>query len=287
MNGLYSVKAESYIPQLSCCSEGARAMSAEDVFTLLIPVTFFAMLAIEALFRTGRGWPRIPWWRATGVAFFLLLAALNVVLPLLVPPTIASHHLFDAARLGIAGSVLVGYLALSLTTATIHRAYHRYPLLWRCFHQLHHAPQRLDTAGAVLFTPQEMAVNILVSLLVLVFVLGLSPLAAAITGYIAVLYGLFQHFNISTPRWLGWLIQRPESHGVHHRRGFHAYNYSDLPVWDMLWGTFRNPQRFMGDVGFEETESRAFGAMLLTKDVNAATLGAGNRGRTESASNPA
>ena len=262
-------------------------MTAEDFFSLLVPVTFIVMLAIESLFRTGRPWPEIPWWRMKGIAFFIVVATINVVLPLLIPPEIASRHLLHASRAGLAGSIVLGYLVLSLATATIHRAYHRYPLLWRCFHQLHHAPQRLDIPGGVVFTPQEMIVNVAVSLLVLVFLLGLNPLAAAITGYIAVFYSLFQHFNVNTPRWLGWLIQRPESHGVHHRRGFHAYNYSDLPIWDMLWGTFRNPERFMGDVGFEQTESRRFGAMLLTKDVNAATLRPRSRGRTDPATNPA
>ena len=262
-------------------------MTAVDVFSLLIPVTFLVMLAIESLFRTGRPWPKIPWWRTTGIAFFILVMTINVMLPLLLPEELTSHHLLDASRLGLAGSIVLGYLVLSFATATIHRAYHRYPLLWRCFHQLHHAPQRVDIPGAVVFTPQEIVVNVAVSLLVLVFVLGLSPLAAAITGYVAVFYGLFQHFNVNTPRWLGWLIQRPESHGVHHRRGFHAYNYSDLPLWDVLWGTFRNPERFMGEAGFEEKESRRIGAMLLTKDVNAATLGPGSRGRTDPATNPA
>jgi sterol desaturase/sphingolipid hydroxylase (fatty acid hydroxylase superfamily) len=139
----------------------------------------------------------------------------------------------------------------------------------------------------VIFTPHEMIVNVALTVLVLVFLLGLDPLAAAITGYVAVFYSLFQHFNVNTPRWLGWLIQRPESHGVHHRRDFHAYNYSDLPIWDLLWGTFRNPQRFMGDVGFAQSESRRLGAMLLARDVNAAALGGGSRGRTDAASNPA
>ncbi|HVY63667.1 MAG TPA: sterol desaturase family protein [Gammaproteobacteria bacterium] len=262
-------------------------MSAEDIPVLLIPLTFLVMLAGESLFATGRPWPHIPWWRLQGIVFFCAVAAINVVLPLVVPPQIAAHHLMDASRLGLVGSIVVGYLVLSFTTALVHRAYHRYPLLWRVFHQLHHAPQRLDTAGAVVFTPQEMIVNAALSLLVLVFVLGLSPLAASITGYVATFYSLFQHFNVHTPRWIGVLIQRPESHGVHHRRGFHAYNYSDLPIWDMLWGTFRNPRRFDGDVGFEEAESRRIGAMLLARDVNAATLGAGSRGRKDPAGNPA
>ncbi len=262
-------------------------MTAEDFVSLLVPATFFAMLAVESFFSTGRAWPRVAWWRTIGVAFFVMVMMVNVVLPSLVPPAVAVHHLIDGARLGIPGSVVLGYATLSLATATVHRAYHRYPILWRLMHQLHHAPQRLDTPGAVVFTPQEAIVNVVLTLTVLVFVLGLDPLAAAITGYVAVFYSLFQHFNVRTPRWLGLLIQRPEAHCVHHRRGFHAYNYSDLPLWDMFWGTWRNPKRFDGDVGFERAESRRVGAMFMGVDVNEPTLGRDNRGRVEIAGNPA
>lgn len=261
-------------------------MSAEDIVGLMIPVTFLALLGVEMLARNGRPWPEIPWWRAKGLAFFIFLMTINAVLPSLVPPEIAQYHLVDGARLGVLGGVLLGYPVLSLATALLHRAYHRYPLLWR-IHQLHHAPQRMDMAGSVVFTPVEVINNVVLSLAMTVFVLGLDPLAAAIAGYIAAFYGMFQHFNVRTPRWLGYLIQRPESHSVHHRRGFHAYNYSDFPLWDILWGTFRNPGEFHGEVGFEREESMRLGAMLLGKDVNAATLGPGSRGRTDPATNPA
>ena len=30
---------------------------------------------------------------------------------------------------------------------------------------------------------------------------------------------------------------------MHHGRGIHRHNYADLPLWDMVFGTFRNPQR--------------------------------------------
>ena len=53
---------------------------------------------------------------------------------------------------------------------------------------------------------------------------------------------MFQHWNVKTPRWLGYIIQRPESHGLHHELGVHARNYSDFPLWDMLMGTFVNPE---------------------------------------------
>jgi sterol desaturase/sphingolipid hydroxylase (fatty acid hydroxylase superfamily) len=61
----------------------------------------------------------------------------------------------------------------------------------------------------------------------------------------------------------------------------HAWNYSDLPLWDMVFGTFRNPATWEGRAGFDEQASRRIGAMLLFQDVNppqrqASALGAQN-----------
>jgi sterol desaturase/sphingolipid hydroxylase (fatty acid hydroxylase superfamily) len=79
---------------------------------------------------------------------------------------------------------------------------------------------------------------------------------------------LFYHWNVRTPWWLGFLVQRPESHCVHHQAGLHAWNYADLPLWDALFGTLRNPRRWDGSCGFGESEHR-LGAMLLGVDVTA------------------
>jgi sterol desaturase/sphingolipid hydroxylase (fatty acid hydroxylase superfamily) len=54
---------------------------------------------------------------------------------------------------------------------------------------------------------------------------------------------VFQHANGDTPHGLGYLIQRPQSHAIHHQRGVHAFNYADLSLWDMVFGTFRNALR--------------------------------------------
>ena len=114
-----------------------------------------------------------------------------------------------------------------------------------------------------------MTLQVLLQLFVTVIVLGLHPLAAALIGYVVAFYGMFQHWNVRTPHWLGYFIQRPEAHCVHHRRGVHDYNYGDLPLWDMLFGSFRNPRHFMGDCGFETPADRHLGAMLAFADVNA------------------
>jgi sterol desaturase/sphingolipid hydroxylase (fatty acid hydroxylase superfamily) len=74
------------------------------------------------------------------------------------------------------------------------------------------------------------------------------------------------------------LIQRPEAHCEHHRLGVHAYNYGDLPLWDLLFGSFRNPSEFTGRRGFESPRDCQMGAMLVLRDVNAALYGSGSRG---------
>jgi sterol desaturase/sphingolipid hydroxylase (fatty acid hydroxylase superfamily) len=101
-----------------------------------------------------------------------------------------------------------------------------------------------------------------------VFLLGLDPVTAGTVGYVSAFYALFQHWNVRTPRWLGYIIQRPESHGLHHELGVHARNYSDFPLGDLLMGTFANPSSFDGEVGFAGAALRRVGAMLLFQDVN-------------------
>lgn len=251
-------------------------MSTADLVSLLIPATFLAMLLVEAL-RPARPFPRIRAWRLVGLVFFVALMAINIALPLMLPlGFMEAHRLLPGARLGVLGGTIVGYLALSFASFLWHRAEHRVPLLWRAFHQLHHSPQRLDVAGSVYFHPLDVAAQVVLSLVVTVLVLGLHPVAAALTGVIAAFYGMFQHLNVRTPRWLGYLIQRPESHGLHHERGVHARNYSDFPLWDILFGSFANPAEFTGDVGFDAAAARRVSAMMLFVDVNAPAPAAGD-----------
>ena len=118
-----------------------------------------------------------------------------------------------------------------------------------------------------------MVVQALMQLFVTVIVLGLDPVAAALVGYVAAFHGMFQHWNVRTPRWLGYFIQRPEAHCEHHRLGVHANNFGDLPLWDLLFGSFRNPTSFDGECGFAAPADRRMLAMLAWRDVNADDYG--------------
>ncbi len=260
-------------------SEAAEALG------LLVPLFYLLMLALESR------WPARPFpprrrWRWLGVGFLLLIAVIGTVVPLLVPQAwLAAHRWVDGSQLGVAGGALAGWLALSFITFLYHRLSHAWSALWRASHQLHHSPQRVDISGSVFFHPLEMVVQVLWSLFVTVIMLGLDPMAAAWVGLIQAFAGMFQHWNVHTPTWLGWFIQRPEAHCLHHRRGVHAGNYSDFPLWDMLFGSWHNPTHFGGERGFDEPADRQLGAMLAWRDVNDLGYGPGSRGvRTAPAS---
>lgn len=253
-------------------------METTDLIGLLVPVTFAAMLLVER-WRPARHFPARRGWIGLGVVFLLLQGVLGTVIPLALDPAwLAAHRLLDGSRLGVVGGALVGYVVLSGVLYAWHRLAHTLPWLWRLTHQLHHSPQRVDIAGSLVFHPFDIAIFVLLQLGVTLWLLGLAPLAAALTGYIAAFYGLFQHWNVNTPRWLGYVIQRPEAHCEHHRLGVHAHNYGDLPLWDLLLGTWRNPARFDGRCGFESPADRKLGSMLACRDVNAPSYGPASRG---------
>lgn len=243
-------------------------MKAEDVLALLVPVTFIVLFITERLF-PRREYPPIRFWNIVGFGFLIMTGILTTLVPMLLPESITRYHLFDGSRLGIIGGVLIAYPLTALGTALVHRAFHASNALWRLGHQLHHSPRRLDIPGSMFFHPFDITLQMAPSILVSVFLLGLNPVAAGIVGYVAAFYGMFQHWNVRTPRWLGYIIQRPESHGIHHELGVHAWNYSDFPLWDILMGTFKNPERFDGEVGFAGKAPERIGAMLLFRDVNA------------------
>lgn len=244
-------------------------MKLEDLLGLAIFGSYGLLLALEALF-PARAYPTRKLWRLQGFLFLVGMAVVATFTPLLLPiEWLASHRLMDGSSLGTLPGALVGYLTFSFLAYLYHRAAHRFGFLWRATHQMHHAPQRMDMGGAAIFHPFDIIVFVVLSTATSTLVLGLTPEAAAVTGFIAQFYSFFQHLNVKTPRILGYVIQRPEAHFVHHAREVHAYNYGDLPIWDLLFRTFKNPAEFgTGKVGFDAPSDRRYGAMLALRDVS-------------------
>ena len=213
------------------------------------------------------------------VVFLIVIGTISTVVPLAIPGEwLEAHRWLDGTKLGVVGGTIVGFVVLEGLIYAYHRAAHTFDFLWRGLHQMHHGPNRVDIPGSVVFHPLEMVVQVAEQVFVTVIVLGLDPVAAALVGYLVAFHGYFQTWNVRTPQWVGYILQRPEAHCVHHRLGFHYYNFADLSLWDILFGTFRNPPEFRGECGFEAGGDRRLGAMLGFADVNAPLYGADNRG---------
>jgi sterol desaturase/sphingolipid hydroxylase (fatty acid hydroxylase superfamily) len=214
--------------------------------------------------------PRVPgWW---GRVVLLNAAQLGVVV--LAGYTwdrwLARASLFAVGALGVAPALqgLAGYFVASFVYYWWHRARHEVNFLWLTCHQLHHSPQRIETITSFYKHPVELIANSLLSGLVSYGLLGLTPAGAVWVTFYSALAEYFYHLNVRTPRWLGFFVQRPEMHRIHHARGVHYGNFGDLPIWDMLFGTYRNPAKFEAPCGFEPERERKLGAMLAFRNVN-------------------
>lgn len=237
-----------------------------DPISLTVFALYAGLIAWEWA-APARELPAVSGWRMRGLAAFVLYFFVSSYLPLLWSKSLAPYQIFDLAIFGTWGGALVALIVYELGVYLWHRAMHRYEALWRVFHQMHHSAERLDTFGAFYFGPWDVLGWTLLSSLCLTL-LGVSAQATTVFLLATTFLSIFQHANIHTPRWLGYLIQRPESHTVHHNKGVHAFNYSDLPLFDMLFGTWRNPHSFTGETGFYTGASRRVFDMLLLRDVS-------------------
>ena len=240
---------------------------------LLDPVSLgvlalYAVLMLWEAVAPGRSLPKIKGWLPRALTSFVVYFYLSSYLPLLWDGFLAQYQLLDLSRLGVIPGVIVGLLVYNAVLYAWHRSMHSTNWLWRSFHQMHHSAERIDTYGAFYFSPLDMAGFTLMGSLSLSLIVGLSPQAVTAFLFAAMFMAIFQHANIKTPHWLGYFIQRPESHTIHHGKGLHRYNYADLPVFDMLFGTFQNPRGYEMETGFYLGASARVADMLMFKDVS-------------------
>lgn len=180
---------------------------------------------------------------------------------------LGDFHLLDGSGLGIWGGALAGILVYELGHYWYHRCAHEFDWLWRAGHQMHHSAESLDAFGAYWLHPVDAIVFTTIASFVFFPLLGLKVEAGLLGGLFLTFNAMFQHMSFRTPRWLGYIIQRPESHSVHHGKNIHRYNYSDLPLWDIVFGTFRNPESFQKEHGFYPGGSERLVEMLTFRDV--------------------
>jgi len=233
---------------------------------LLIIGLGLAMLALEQA-RPARRFERVAGWWARALGFTAIQAAVALLAINTCDRWLPGLALWRPAGGSLAAEAALGYLVLTFVYYWWHRARHEVPFLWRWLHRLHHSACRIELLTSFYKHPAEIAANALLSSIVVYVLLGLSPQGAAIVLVISGLAELFYHWNVRTPYWLGFLVQRPESHCVHHERGSHTSNFADLPLWDILFGTFHNPRRAPRKCGFGPRVEQRLPELLLGRNA--------------------
>jgi sterol desaturase/sphingolipid hydroxylase (fatty acid hydroxylase superfamily) len=193
---------------------------------------------------------------AVGTLLLRLMAALAVPIA-----AIAAAFYAQAHQVGLLNTVawpdwikiVVALLVLDLAIWAQHLASHKVTLFWR-LHQVHHADRDIDVTTAVRFHPIEIGLSMLWKIVV-VALIGASPLAVFLFEVVLNACAMFNHANIALPtgldRYLRLFLVTPDMHRVHHSvlHREHDSNYGfNLSVWDRLFRTY-TPQPQAGHQG--------------------------------------
>ena len=218
------------------------------VVSLLFSALVFIPLE-KALGRIPQS-PLRPEWR-TDIGYFFLSHVLVQFILIVVTTwtsTVAALAAFPPLQAAIQwlptwAQFLLAVLVADLAQASLHRAYHRVPFLWR-FHAVHHSSVHMDWLAGSRMHLLEILLTRGFVLLPLV-VLGFAP--GAINAYVILvgLQAVLAHANLGLRfGWLEQVLVLPRYHHWHHARraDFVDANYAiHLPLVDRLMGTHRLP----------------------------------------------
>jgi len=238
------------------------------VLLIIIVVVGLLLITLERIF-PDRVLPKVKGWWLRVVVINLMQFSI-VMLGMITWDTWFQVHQFYIFT-GFPDFLLgfIAYLCVTFVFYWWHRVRHDSYTLWVLFHQLHHSASRLETITSFYKHPLEIVVNSFLMGSIGYLFLGLNVEAVAWMILYSSIGEYIYHMNIKTPHWLGYFFQRPEMHKIHHKEGVHYNNFSDLPLWDMLFGTYENPKVQKEDAcGFSEAKETQFMNILACKNVN-------------------
>ena len=160
----------------------------------------------------------------------------------------------------------IGWLCSTFIFYWWHRIRHANGF-WVIFHQVHHSASRIEALTSFYKHPVEILADSFLIALLMYPLLGASLEGAFWLNFFAATGEYFYHSNLRSPKWMKHFIQTPELHSIHHQLGVHKYNYSDLPLWDKLFGTYKDTNEFAPRCGFPRENERKLWKMLLFRDV--------------------
>ena len=237
----------------------------------MLPYILAAFVFCFILERLIPGWqmPRVKTWPIRVVVVNIVQLGVVMLAGISWERWLSSQSIFHVSR--HVEPILGGFIAYFIATFVFywwHRWRHKIDVLWLGFHQIHHSPQRIEVITSFYKHPLEMTVNSIIGSLLVYTTLGLSLQAGAVYTACTALGEFFYHTSVVTPRWVGYIFQRPEMHRIHHEHGRHRNNYGDFVWWDMLFGTYENPKVFASTCGFDDFREQQLFSMLAFNDVH-------------------
>jgi len=234
--------------------------------TLLIIVSAAIFMTLERL-RPGRELPNAPGWYVRALVITGFQIAITLGTNSLWNNLFGSASLFNLNTLRM--PVVEGFIGWFVGTFFFywwHRIRHMNGW-WVMFHQIHHSPARIEAITSFYKHPVEILADSALAAAVLYPLLGCSLEGAMWFNFFAATGEFFYHSNFRSPRWLKYFIQTPELHSIHHELDVHRFNFADLPIWDRLFGTYRDTDTFAEACGFPRHNERHLARMLAFRDV--------------------
>lgn len=232
---------------------------------LLIGITAFFLVAERVI--PGRGLPRSPGWYTRSISINLVQLAITVAIGRMWLATLGDTSIFSLSEWR--APAMEGFVAWFVGTFVFywwHRLRHQ-PGFWQVFHQIHHSPARIEILTSFYKHPIEILTNSVISSLIIYQLLGCSLMGAFWYNCFAATGEYFYHANLKTPGLIRYFVQTPELHSIHHQYDVHSYNFSDIPIWDRIFGTYRDTQEFTERCGFPDGAEQRLGSMLVFNDV--------------------
>lgn len=237
---------------------------------------FFGLVVLFEVMERVRPAHEVDRWKdlKTDVFSFALALLLNracktAVLTMLLATTPAwvGAQLTGLHALPAAWRILLAIVVVDFLIYWIHRAQHKFDLLWRT-HAWHHSIEQLYWFSGFRTSFFHSFMYAIPATTVATLVFNLSPLEAGIGYSIGTFIQFWEHTNVRVnvgP--LRWIIITPEYHRVHHSTRHNRSNYgTTFSFWDRLFGTYTDPATVAADepLGLGETiEERKIPRMLI------------------------
>src|SRR6266566_1637130 len=216
-------------------------------------VAFFALVAIFEV--CERLWParQIDRWRdlRLDVLSFAFALTVNRVCTYLirtwvgdVTPVLLSRPVQVLQSLSSPIKILLALFVVDFIIYWIHRAQHRYGLLWRT-HAWHHSIEQMYWFAGFRTSFLHSLIYNIPQVVIPVTLFKLSPAEAGIGYSLGLLIQFWEHTNLKVnvgP--LAWLIITPAYHRIHHSATVHRGKNlgTTFSLWDRMFGTYVDPQ---------------------------------------------